>query len=80
MTLIWAEGFTGDRAPARLWRAHAHEDARSRDPALSDGEQGAAEGAAFIAAHLIVPPAKAFDDFAGAKVDEQAVRRVLGLD
>lgn len=46
---------------------------------FKDAEQGAAEGAPFIEAHLIKPPAKAFDDFAGAAVDKQQIRRVLGL-
>jgi hypothetical protein len=29
---------------------------------------------------MITPPAKAFDDFAGAGIDVAAVRRTLGLD
>ena len=45
-----------------------------------DSEQGAAEGAPFIAAHLIQPPSKAFDDFAGGDIDRAAIRRTLGLD
>lgn len=47
--------------------------------AFKDAQQGAEEGAPFIAAHMIRPPAKAFDDFAGGEVDREAVRRVLGL-
>lgn len=47
---------------------------------FKDGQQGAEEGAPFIQAHMIQPPAKAFDDFAGGKVDKQAVRRALGLE
>jgi sugar phosphate isomerase/epimerase len=47
---------------------------------FKDGQQGAEEGAPFIAAHMIVPPERAFDDFAGGKVDKAAVRRVLGLE
>ncbi|MBL8722659.1 MAG: sugar phosphate isomerase/epimerase [Planctomycetes bacterium] len=47
---------------------------------FKDSEQGAAEGAPFIAQHLIQPPARAFDDFAGGKVDKRAVRRALGLE
>ena len=46
---------------------------------FKDSEQGAAEGAPFIDAHLIEPPARAFDDFAGGEVDHAAIRRVLGL-
>ena len=46
----------------------------------SIAEQGAAEGAPFIEAHMIQPPARAFDDFAGGEVDQRAIRRVLGLD
>jgi len=41
--------------------------------------QGAAEGAPFIAKHMITPPQRAFDDFAGGEVDADTVRRVLGL-
>jgi hypothetical protein len=42
--------------------------------------QGAEEGAPFIARHLIRPPARAFDDFAGGKIDKLAVRQALGLE
>jgi sugar phosphate isomerase/epimerase len=44
-----------------------------------DAAQGAAEGAPFIASHLIDVPQKAFDDFAGAATDVKRNRRVLGL-
>ena len=44
-----------------------------------DSVQGAAEGAPFIAAHLIDVPKRAFDDFAGAATDTQRNRRLLGL-
>ena len=47
---------------------------------FKDSQQGAQEGAPFIAQHMITPPARAFDDFAGGKVDKAAVRRALGLD
>jgi sugar phosphate isomerase/epimerase len=47
--------------------------------ALKDPEQGAAEGAPFIARHLITPAAKAFDDFAGVKPDQAYLKRVLGI-
>ena len=42
-------------------------------------EQGAAEGAPFIARHLIETTAVAFDDFAGGKSDQAANRKMLGL-
>ena len=45
-----------------------------------DAAQGAAEGAPFIASHLIDVPKKAFDDFAGAASDARRNRRILGLD
>ena len=44
-----------------------------------DSAQGAAEGAPFIALHLIDVPAKAFDDFAGAASDAKRNKRILGL-
>jgi sugar phosphate isomerase/epimerase len=47
---------------------------------FKDGQQGAAEGAEFIAAHMITPPEKAFDEFAAGDVDRAAIRRVLGLE
>jgi sugar phosphate isomerase/epimerase len=47
--------------------------------ALKHPEQGAAEGAPFIAAHMIRKAEKAFDDFAGAAADAEKNRRVLGL-
>lgn len=43
-------------------------------------EQGAAEGAPFIARHMIRKADKAFDDFAGTGADKAFVRKVLGLD
>ena len=42
-------------------------------------EQGAAEGAPFIARHMIRKADKAFDDFAGSGADIGVVRQVLGL-
>lgn len=42
-------------------------------------EDGAAEGAPFIAKHIIRPTDKAFDDFAGCDTDEVANRRTLGI-
>ncbi len=47
---------------------------------LKHPEQGAAEGAPFIADHIIRKTEKAFDDFAGAGTDEDLNRKVLGLD
>lgn len=42
-------------------------------------EQGAAEGAPFIARHLIRKADKAFDDFARGDTDPVAIREALGL-
>ena len=42
-------------------------------------EQGAAEGAAFIDAHIIQVTERAFDDFADSRTDDAANRRMLGL-
>jgi sugar phosphate isomerase/epimerase len=42
-------------------------------------EQGAAEGAPFIARHIIESTSVAFDDFAGGRSDAAANRRMLGL-
>jgi len=47
---------------------------------LKSPEQGAREGAPFIARHLIESTDVAFDDFAGARTDAQRNRRMLGLD
>lgn len=44
-----------------------------------DSVQGAAEGAPFIASHLIDVPKRAFDDFAGAASDTARNQRILGL-
>ena len=43
-------------------------------------EDGAREGADFVAAHIIRVTERAFDDFAGAGTDQAANRRMLGLD
>jgi sugar phosphate isomerase/epimerase len=48
--------------------------------ALKHPEQGAAEGAPFIARHMIRRAESAFDDFAGSGADEALIRDVLGLD
>ncbi len=42
-------------------------------------EQGAAEGADFVSAHLIRVTERAFDDFAGGGVDDETNRKILGL-
>ena len=47
---------------------------------LKHPEDGAAEGARFIADHIIRVTDRAFDDFAGAEIDEAANRRLLGID
>ncbi|WP_332711715.1 sugar phosphate isomerase/epimerase family protein [Pelagibacterium mangrovi] len=48
--------------------------------ALKHPEDGAREGAEFIASHIIRVTEKAFDDFAGAETDTAANRKMLGLD
>jgi len=47
---------------------------------LKGPEQGAAEGAPFIAAHIIEVTEKAFDDFAGGTTDRAALRRMMGIE
>lgn len=47
---------------------------------LKHPEDGAAEGAPFIEAHIINVTDKAFDDFAAAGIDTAQNRRILGLD
>jgi sugar phosphate isomerase/epimerase len=46
---------------------------------LKHPEQGAAEGASFIADHIIQVTETAFDDFAAGAADEAANRRMLGI-
>lgn len=46
---------------------------------LKSPEQGAAEGAPFIADHIIQVTEKTFDDFAGGTTDLGAIRTMLGL-
>ncbi|WP_108814315.1 sugar phosphate isomerase/epimerase family protein [Loktanella sp. Alg231-35] len=46
---------------------------------LKHPEQGAAEGAPFIADHLIRRTKRAFDDFAGGKSDTAALRKMMGF-
>ncbi|MFP5448996.1 MAG: sugar phosphate isomerase/epimerase family protein [Alphaproteobacteria bacterium] len=47
---------------------------------LKHWEDGAREGAAFIADHIIRVTDRAFDDFVATDVDQAANRRLLGLD
>jgi sugar phosphate isomerase/epimerase len=46
---------------------------------IKDSEQGAAEGAPFIARHIIQAARISFDDFAAGGVDTQANNRILGI-
>ena len=47
---------------------------------LKSPEQGAKEGAPFIAEHIIETTDVAFDDFAGGQTDLKRNRKILGLD
>jgi len=47
--------------------------------ALKDAATGAAEGAPFIARHIIKVTAQAFDDFAGGTMDVKANKKALGI-
>ncbi len=46
---------------------------------LKNSEDGAREGAQFIADHIIRVTDKAFDDFAGAATEQAHIRRMLGI-
>jgi sugar phosphate isomerase/epimerase len=46
---------------------------------IKSGEQGAREGAPFIARHIIHTAERAFDDFAKSGANDEANRRMLGL-
>src|ERR1700691_1324292 len=46
---------------------------------IKSSDQGAKEGAPFIARHIIQAASRAFDDFAGATTDQEAIRRLLGI-
>ena len=48
--------------------------------ALKHPEQGAAEGAPFIADHIIRVTERAFDDFAAGGADRELNRRIMGID
>ena len=47
--------------------------------AIKHPEQGAAEGAPFIEAHIIRVTERTFDDFAAGGADEAANRLMLGI-
>jgi len=46
---------------------------------IKSPEQGAREGAPFIKRHIIEATQKAFDDFAGADVEESELKKILGI-
>jgi len=46
---------------------------------LKDSVQGAAEGAPFIASHIIKVTEKSFDDFTARAIDKKQVQRMLGI-
>ncbi|HRH60964.1 MAG TPA: sugar phosphate isomerase/epimerase, partial [Chitinophagaceae bacterium] len=46
---------------------------------LKHPEDGAKEGAEFIAQHIIRVTEKAFDDFAGTGADENFNKKILGI-
>jgi sugar phosphate isomerase/epimerase len=46
---------------------------------IKDAEQGAREGAPFICDHIIKVTERAFDDFAGGKVDKKLINQIIGL-
>ena len=47
---------------------------------IKSSQQGAAEGAPFIARHIIQVAGQSFDDFAGSGADRAANRRMMGLE
>ncbi len=46
---------------------------------IKSPEQGATEGAKFITDHIIEFTEKSFDDFAGAEIDKEQIKKILGL-
>jgi hypothetical protein len=46
---------------------------------IKSPEQGAREGAQFIAKHIIEATEKTFDDFAGGDLDQQKLNNILGI-
>lgn len=47
---------------------------------IKSPQQGASEGAPFIASHIIEVTSLAFDDFAGSDIDNDLLRRILGIE
>jgi hypothetical protein len=46
---------------------------------IKSPEQGAREGAKFIQDRIIEVTTKRFDDFAGAEIDQERLKKILGL-
>jgi hypothetical protein len=46
---------------------------------IKSPEQGAREGAIFIKDHIIEATEKTFDDFAGAEIDKDVLKKILGI-
>ena len=46
---------------------------------IKSPEQGAIEGSKFISDHIIEVTEKSFDDFAGADIDKDQIKKILGL-
>jgi len=46
---------------------------------IKSPEQGAREGAPFIKSHIIEATQRAFDDFAGAEIDKEKLKKILGI-
>ena len=46
---------------------------------IKSPEQGAREGSKFISDHIIEVTEKSFDDFAGADIDKEQIKKILGL-
>ena len=46
---------------------------------IKSPEQGAKEGSKFITDHIIEVTEKSFDDFAGADIDKEQIKKILGL-
>ncbi len=46
---------------------------------IKSPQQGASEGAPFIASHIIEVTSRAFDDFAGSEIDNDLLKRILGI-
>ena len=45
---------------------------------IKSPEQGATEGAKFITDHILEVTEKSFDDFAGAEIDKEQIKKILG--